>query len=254
MRLLKISILGLLILGVAFFAGNSYSQEWQMEEVTGYTQSMMKGWDITPGSHMLGSQLWSEGGLPRGQISDLVIDRADGRITSVIISNFPGRGTEDVALPFGSVRKGGGATFVFHSPEYAYGYYGSEPYRSEGYYLVAQSMPKEGYRASRLIGSTVWTRGEEEVVRIHDLVIDHTDGRVAFLVVSDFVGMGGKTVAVPLDALSESKSFGEDVFALNTSKETLLDAPAFAWPNAEDRDYAGDLYRHYGFQPYWETE
>jgi sporulation protein YlmC with PRC-barrel domain len=257
MRLLTLSILGLFILSFAFVSGKSFSQDWQEGPVTSYTHRMARDWDITAASGMLGSELKSTDGLPRGQISDLVIDPADGRITSVIISNFPGRGAEDLFLPFGSIMKSGGATFVFNSPEYTYGYYGYygyEPYRSDGYYLVAQSMPREGYRASRLIGGTVWTREEEEVARIHDLAIDHTNGRVVCLVVSDFEGMGGKTVAVPFGALSEPKSFGENIFVLNTSKETVLDAPAFTWPQADDREFAGDIYRHYGFQPYWEME
>jgi len=58
------------------------------------------------------------------------------------------------------------------------------------------------FRASKMIGSTVYDVDNRDIGSVKDLVIDR-DGRVAAAVVDvgTFLGMGGKYIAVPLDEI-----------------------------------------------------
>jgi len=70
-------------------------------------------------SRLLGYQVWSPdyflGNL--GQITDLLIDRCDGRVAFVVVSDTPGFSAEFLAVPFGALRRTGEHTFqvVFRS-------------------------------------------------------------------------------------------------------------------------------------------
>ncbi len=83
-------------------------------------------------------------------------------------------------------------------------------------------------------------------------MIDFSKGRVVYSVLSDVGGMEGKIVAVPFSELY--RSGGGNIFVLNITKERLLTAPSFAWANIGDRQYAVNVYRYYGVQPYWEEK
>lgn len=54
-------------------------------------------------------------------------------------------------------------------------------------------------RASKIIGETVVNRQSENVGKIHELVIDAKNNRVAYAVLSfgGFLGMGNKLFAMP---------------------------------------------------------
>lgn len=184
------------------------------------------------------------------EVKDLVIDPATGPVSHVVLTDIPGMGAEDVAVPFDTVSKTGAAIFVYNAPENVYPFSGETAYRSEGFYLYAhESMPVGSYNASKSFGATARTSGGEDVGRIDDFVIDSQDGHIVYVVLSNVGGMEDKFVAVPFNALSES---GEYTFVLNTTREEVLAAPAFTWPDMNNRKYAEDVYRYYGQQLYWE--
>lgn len=249
-------IFGLILFGLLFVTGNSFSQSSTESWFGSYSATNTGRWDALGGSEMIGAQFFSEQGDYRGQISDFIIDRHDGRISHVIISDALGGGGESVFLPFSAVRRSGNV-FVYHVSDdvdrlYAYNFYGEMPSWSTPYsFSPTEPMAGDSYRFSELIGSDARTRRGEEVGMINDVVINFADGRALYLVLSDVGGMEGKMVATPFSTLSRAEG---KVCTLDTTRGRLIEGPAFASADKTDRQYAERVYRSYGLQPYWEME
>ena len=107
------------------------------------------------------------------------------------------------------------------------------------------------FHATTLMGSPVQTSGGEEVARVNDFVIDFSSDQVVYSVLSDVGGSEGKMVAVPFGELSKSD---RNTFTLKTTKEKLVDSPAFRMADMTDHRYAENIYSYYGVQPYWEEK
>jgi sporulation protein YlmC with PRC-barrel domain len=84
-------------------------------------------------------------------------------------------------------------------------------------------------RASKMLGSTVYDLQNRDIGSVKDLIIDK-DGRVAAAVidVGTFLGMGGKYVAVPLDAIKTDNNR----LTLDMTKEQLQQAQAYNLANS----------------------
>jgi sporulation protein YlmC with PRC-barrel domain len=84
------------------------------------------------------------------------------------------------------------------------------------------------FRASKMIGSTVYDVQNRNIGSVKDLVIDK-DGRVASAVVDvgTFLGMGGKYVAVPLNVIKTDNNR----LTLDMTKEQLQQAQAYNLEN-----------------------
>jgi sporulation protein YlmC with PRC-barrel domain len=116
--------------------------------------------------------------------------------------------------------------------------------------VMDQSMGK----VSALIGKDVKDIKGEDLGKVKELIHDQ-DGKISLAIVSrgDITAEGAKDVAVPFSALSFNE--GEEHFTLNTSKEQFANAPAFAGEeNLKDFQFAEQVYRHFGEQPYWTEE
>ena len=109
--------------------------------------------------------------------------------------------------------------------------------------------------ASKIIGEAVINRQHEDLGKIHELVIDAKEGRLAYAVLSfgGFMGMGNKLFALPWKALEFATT--ENKLILNVDKERLTAAPGFdkdaKWPDFADRTWGQGIYDYYGFDPYW---
>lgn len=109
--------------------------------------------------------------------------------------------------------------------------------------------------ASKIIGEAVINRQNEALGKIHEMVIDATDGRVAYAVLSfgGFMGMGNKLFAMPWKAFEFAST--ENKLVLNVDKEKLKAAPGFdkdaKWPDFADRTWGSTIYDYYGYAPYW---
>jgi len=109
--------------------------------------------------------------------------------------------------------------------------------------------------ASRIIGEAVVNRQDENLGKIHELVFDAHDGRLAYAVLSfgGFMGMGNKLFAMPWKAFEFAKT--ENKLVLNVDKEKLKTAPGFdqdaKWPDFADRTWGSTIYKYYGYEPYW---
>ena len=160
---------------------------------------------------MISSELKTPQGTYLAEISDLVIDPANGHVSNVVLARVRGMGSKDLVIPFSAVTKTGEATYLYNVPEDVYQFIGEAPYRSWGLNLHSEQKPAAGLTASKLIGAMVRTSKGEDLGQIEDLVVDHMGGHVLNLVVS---GTKGKPTAVPFSSLSES---GKGAFILKTT-------------------------------------
>jgi len=109
--------------------------------------------------------------------------------------------------------------------------------------------------ASKIIGEAVVNRKDENLGKIHELVIDAEEGHLAYAVLSfgGFMGMGNKLFAVPWKAFEFSNS--ENKLILHVDKEKLKTAPGFdkdaKWPDFADRNWGKDIHAYYGYDTYW---
>ena len=109
--------------------------------------------------------------------------------------------------------------------------------------------------ASKIIGEAVVNRQNEDLGKIHELVIDAKEGRLAYAVLSfgGFMGVGTKLFALPWSALEFAST--ENKLILNVDKEKLAAAPGFdqaaKWPDFADRAWGSSIHEYYGYDPYW---
>jgi sporulation protein YlmC with PRC-barrel domain len=89
-------------------------------------------------------------------------------------------------------------------------------------------IQSDQFRASKMIGSTVYDVQNRDIGNVADLIIDR-DGRVSSAVVDvgTFLGMGGKDVAVPLSDIKTDNNR----LTLDMTKEQLKDAQAYQLTN-----------------------
>ncbi len=104
--------------------------------------------------------------------------------------------------------------------------------------LLAQGAPQTvsavdikavapGYRATKVVGSTVVNENNDTVGKIDDLIVGRGgSGVYAVLSVGGFLGMGNKLVAVRYDQLRANP--GHDEFTLaGATKDSLKSLPEF---------------------------
>lgn len=113
--------------------------------------------------------------------------------------------------------------------------------------------------ATKLIGCKVENAKGENLGKIETLMLDLTEGRILYAVLSfgGFLGLGDKLFPIPMNQFSfRTDKDGElDRCILNVDKEALKDAPGYErheLPSAADRSFMSRVYTHYGATPYWE--
>lgn len=109
---------------------------------------------------------------------------------------------------------------------------------------------KADIRASKLIGREVVNAQGEDLGEIKDLVVDTTNGKVHYAVISfgGVLGLGDKLFAYPLDRFRPSAKEA-DKLVLNVDREKLKDAPGFGgkdWPDFNDAKYRSGVDRYHG--------
>ena len=121
---------------------------------------------------------------------------------------------------------------------------------------IQQTTHKQGVvSASKIIGEAVVNRQDENLGKIHELVIDAKDGRMAYAVLSfgGFMGLGNKLFALPWTAFEFASH--ENKLVLNIDKDKLKAAPGFEqdskWPDFADRNWGSGIHTYYGYTPYW---
>jgi sporulation protein YlmC with PRC-barrel domain len=112
-------------------------------------------------------------------------------------------------------------------------------------------------RGKDLLGLKVYGENNDKLGDIQDLVIDPTQGKIRYAVLSfgGFLGMGDKYFAVPWSDLTfVSKGLTrigtkkEDYCVLAIHKDELKAAPGFDknnWPNFADRNWSNNVDKYY---------
>ena len=89
------------------------------------------------------------------------------------------------------------------------------------------SNVSSGWRATKIIGATIFNEAEEKVGTIDDLIVSRTD-RIPYAIVSvgGFLGVGNKLVAVPMGNLQFSM---EHTLMTGADKTSLKALPPFSY-------------------------
>ncbi len=246
-------------------------------------------WSPIRATHLIGERVHGYRGHYLGQISSLVIDQVNDRIAMAVLSDVPGLGSREVAIPYNSLDRTGNGRFDTYFPNTimglssdlhfltgapkdsnlygiprpiapnwvadVYTYYGEPPdWHEKGERPLSAS---ELYQSNRLIGHTVWSSQGRMEATANDLVIDSSNGKIAVLILSHIKGRGDDLVAVPFDTL---KRTDEGTFALNVMGDDLaIGAKRFQTSDmhspgyGEYGGYAADVYRFFGLRPSWTT-
>lgn len=94
---------------------------------------------------------------------------------------------------------------------------------------VDVSVVGNGYRASKLIGSTVYNDNNEKIGTLDDIVVSKDKVMYGVLQVGGFLGIGGKLVAVPYESLQIDDS-GKKLELPGASKDQLIKLAEFKYP------------------------
>lgn len=257
---------GLVLLGSRAFA---------TEDIPPYPPS---SWTPLEASYLIGHRVFDVGSYDLGTISDLVVDQTHGRIALVILSDVPGFGAEQVAIPYSLLTRTDDGWFTINFPadtelayfqgerspylhafpgaevrgtidsfwvDSVYSNYGVAPYWKES----ALNPGFQVYSYTRSLGAEAQFAQGGRAGRIYDLVLDHPDGHVNYALLSDIPGREEAMVAVPFSAFSREN---DRMFALNFTGDRLASAPSFDESrDLNSRAYADSVYRHFGIQPYW---
>src|SRR5215471_15151768 len=118
-----------------------------------------------------------------------------------------------------------------------------------------ETLTRNTLSATTIIGDPVRNALDENLGKIEDLMIDLSNGRVAYAVLSfgGFLGVGNKLFAVPFRAMTVDTE--HHAFVLDVPKERLKDAPGFDkdnWPDISDMEYRSQIYSYYNVPPDWE--
>ena len=96
---------------------------------------------------------------------------------------------------------------------------------------VDLSVVAQGYRISKLIGTTVINDKNEKIGTVDDVVADKDKKQLSFAVlqVGGFLGLGGHLVVVPYDSLVIDET-GQKVTLPGASKDELKKLSTFNYP------------------------
>lgn len=88
----------------------------------------------------------------------------------------------------------------------------------------------KGYRAKKILGSTVTNDKRESIGTLDDLVIDEKKKIFAVLQVGGFLKLGGHLIAIPYDSLKISDD-GKKIALPGASREALTELVEFHYTN-----------------------
>ena len=116
-------------------------------------------------------------------------------------------------------------------------------------------------KISEVIGMTVETPQGDNIGEIQDVVMDPSDGNVAYAVLAagGFLGLGEKFFAIPWRAFQAQADDDDekgdiDKLTLNVDKDRMQNAPGFDkdnWPDMANQEWGQTVHTYYDQQDYW---
>jgi sporulation protein YlmC with PRC-barrel domain len=122
-------------------------------------------------------------------------------------------------------------------------------------------MATDILRVSEVIGITVENTQGDNLGEIHDVVVDPSDGSVAYAVLAagGFLGLGEKYFAIPwraFQAVTDDNDKTEvERLILDADKDRMQNAPGFDkdnWPDMANPEWGQTVHTYYGQQDYWQ--
>ncbi len=119
---------------------------------------------------------------------------------------------------------------------------------------IADSKTKgAAIRASQLIGMNIVNSSNKSVGKVHDIVLNGSNGKVQYLAVTygGFLGFGDKLFAVPYEAFqhrTDPEDRTKHRLVLDVTQEQLDGAQGFdqnSWPDFADEKFTSELDRRY---------
>jgi len=112
-------------------------------------------------------------------------------------------------------------------------------------------------KASKIIGMNVQNRQDTKLGDVDNILVDLAAGRIVAVVISSggFLGIGDELSAIPPTALSFTSDRSK--LQLDATKESLSQAPHFKanqWPDFNQPENAGGVYRAYQVEPYFTSD
>jgi sporulation protein YlmC with PRC-barrel domain len=86
----------------------------------------------------------------------------------------------------------------------------------------------KGYRAGKLIGTSVTNDKNETIGKVDDIIIDNNRVMYAVLQVGGFLGVGSRLIAVPYDSLKIDET-GKKLVLPGASKDELKKLTEFKY-------------------------
>jgi sporulation protein YlmC with PRC-barrel domain len=111
-------------------------------------------------------------------------------------------------------------------------------------------------QTSKLVGRKVKSSNGTEIGVVKDIVIDRSNGCMAYTVVStggagtDLISGGGKIVAIPWAVYSPISD--QSILKVNVDRAKIYHAPAFEYTRIDEYarpDYINNIYSYYGVNP-----
>ncbi len=99
-------------------------------------------------------------------------------------------------------------------------------------------------------GRTAIDRDGEKIGEVKSLLIDDEAAKVRLLELDSggFLGLGGETRLVPVDAVT---GLGEDTVYVDATREHVHASPVYDPKLVDEETYFGAVYDYYGYTPHW---
>ncbi len=107
-----------------------------------------------------------------------------------------------------------------------------------------------GDPAEDIRGRKVQDRDGHDLGRVDDLLIDPHEQKVRMLHVAHggILGFGATSSYVPIEAI---RAIDDEVVHVAEPKQIVAEAPVYDPELIDATEYYNDLYRHYGYPPFW---
>lgn len=126
------------------------------------------------------------------------------------------------------------------------------PSLSKNRYDAADDMQTRAtlLNASTIVGAEVCNMQNETLGRIHDVMLDITEGRIRYGVLASggFLGIGDRLFAIPWKALEPDME--NERFMLDVNAKRLKNAPGFdkdEWPDMADDTWNSAVESYYAY-------
>jgi len=215
-------------------------------------------------SELIGKNVTNPKGEGLGEIKDLVVDTAHGRVQYAVISfgGFLGLGDKLFAYPLerfersterGKLVLNVDKDKMKSAPGFedkSWPNFGAATYRGEvdKFYGTKSQTNARFARASQILKGDVKDRSNNDIGDIEDMVVSLPTGQVRYIVLEFDRAWNpdDKLVAMPIKALKSEDGDGTDL-VYQANKETLKGAPSFEknrWPDLADGRFTADVNRY----------